>query len=284
MKITEILYNIKKSKKYNLEEYHRFEFILTFLQHFLDDYNIVLDEYSKSNVRFCDYYEESFDTNELLDYFKNNYYEKDLNKQYNYFILYCIFKKSNFLLEAFEVLSQDEFLELYPEDVEKMCDLINEFYKLNKVSEIADLGFNDHKYKLLFSGYSHDDVLSLDKKIIKSLVNKIKNILLECDIVPGAEGIDHVRDKYNIPILRIQLADDYRISFIRRKGITIILGVELKTGKDINYTRYDYIAKKIDDIYIQSDLLNEGKLPLDNLHFEVIKYIENKMGLENKYK
>jgi len=145
----------------------------------------------------------------------------------------------------------------------------------------SDLNFDNHKYKLLFSGFSLDDITFLDKKITKSLVNKINNSLLDFDIVPGAEGVDHVRDKFNIPLLRVQLANDFRVSFIRKNGVTIILGVELKSGKDINYTRYDSIAKKIDTIYSQCELLNKGELPSEDMHYKVLEEIENKLGINN---
>lgn len=47
-----------------------------------------------------------------------------------------------------------------------------------KTDSDSDLDFDNHKYKLLFSGFSLDDIISLDKRIIKALEeirNRLKN-------------------------------------------------------------------------------------------------------------
>ena len=59
----------------------------------------------------------------------------------------------------------------------------------------------------------------------------------------------------------------------------MILGIELKSGKDINYTRYDSIAKKIDSVYMQCDLLNKNALPEEDMHYKVLTEIKNKLGV-----
>lgn len=280
----EILSIIEKSKEINLESSSNLNIIFEFLQNFENNFSDILSQYDSSNVRFCDYYEESFRSNELTNYFIQNYPRKDKNEQCNYFILYSIFRKCRSLLEGLVLFEHQEFLEIFVDDIMDICSLIKKFHMMNQISENQGLGFDNHKYKLMFSGFSLDDVKFLDKRTTKSLVNKINNFLLEFDIVPGAEGVDHVRDKYNIPLLRIQLADDFRITFIRRKNVTIIVGIELKSGKDINYTKYDYIAKKINDIYLQADLLNKGQLDSEDIHYKVIQEIERKLGIKSKLK
>lgn len=146
-----------------------------------------------------------------------------------------------------------------------------------KTDSDSDLDFDNHKYKLLFSGFSLDDIISLDKRIIKALVNKINNLLLDLDMVPGAERVGHVSDKFNIPLFRVQLADDFRIAFMRKNGVTIILGIEFKTGKDMNYNRYDIIARKIDAIYWQCDLLIKNELPSEDNHYKALEEIRNRL-------
>ena len=213
MKKNTILNIIQKSRTININEYDSFKIILEFLYNLENNFSDILNKYELSNVRFCDYYDESFKFDELTNYFKENYIGRDLNDQYNCFILYSIMKKCNFFVEAITVFEKTEILENFSDDIENIIGLIKEFSLLNTVNERQedfDLNFDMHKYKLLFSGFSLDDIIFLDKKITKALVNKINNSLLELDIIPGAEGVDHVRDKFNVPLLRVQLANDFR--------------------------------------------------------------------------
>ncbi len=286
MKKDEILSIIQKSKFFNLEEYDNFRAILEFLQNFENNFRKLLNKYENSVVRFCDYYEENFTFNELTNYFKDNYKGEDKNEQYNFFIMFSIFRKCQFLIEALITFDQSDTLELFGDDIENICNLIQEFLNLNmlreKTDSDSDLDFDNHKYKLLFSGFSLDDIISLDKRIIKALVNKINNLLLDLDMVPGAERVGHVSDKFNIPLFRVQLADDFRIAFMRKNGVTIILGIEFKTGKDMNYNRYDIIARKIDAIYWQCDLLIKNELPSEDNHYKALEEIRNRLKNNRK--
>ena len=179
MKKDEILSVIQKSKFFNLEEYDNFRTILEFLQNFENNFRELLNKYENSVVRFCDYYEENFTFNELTNYFKDNYKGEDKNEQYNFFIMFAIFRKCQFLIEALITFDQSDTLELFGDDIENICNLIQEFLNLNmlreKTDSDSDLDFDNHKYKLLFSGFSLDDIISLDKRIIKALVNKINS-------------------------------------------------------------------------------------------------------------
>lgn len=284
MSTVDILSIIKESKEFDLKEYEGMKKIFEFLYGFKENYADILDKFENSTVRFCDYYEENFSSDELIKYFKDNYKNKDIDEQYNYFLVYSVFKKCRYLLESMVLFEPSSVLEDFCDEIDDTYSLINEFYTYNKLSEREELGFDNHKYKLLFSGFSLEDVKSLDKKTTKILVEKLNDFLLELDKLPGAEGIDHVREKYNIPLLRIRLGDDYRICFFRKKGVTIVLGVEFKTGKDLNYTRYDFVAKKIDSVYSEVDLLNAGELPSESEHNKVIDEIVGKLNVRHREK
>ena len=102
-----------------------------------------------------------------------------------------------------------------------------------------------------------------------------------------SECVDHVKDLYGIPISRVQFADDYRIVYIRKDDVTMILGVCLKSGKDKDYSRYDSVAKKISTIYLEADMLKNGLLPSNSQHYKVLKilldsYEKDKNGCKNK--
>ena len=126
---------------------------------------------------------EPLSKEEILNYFDKNYKGCDKNEQMNLFTVYSIFKKANELFEGIEVLGLDDALDLLTESIEDLCLLISTFEKNNIVEEKNNLGFDGHKYKLLFTGYSYEDVLFLDKAVMKSLVNRINNILLETDLI-----------------------------------------------------------------------------------------------------
>ena len=69
---------------------------------------------------------------------------------------------------------------------------------------------------------------------------------------------------------------------MRKNGVTIILGIEFKTGKDMNYNRYDIIARKIDAIYWQCDLLIKNELPSEDNHYKALEEIRNRLKNNRK--
>ena len=90
-----------------------------------------------------------------------------------------------------------------------------------------------------------------------------------------SERIDHVKDLYHFPISRIQFADDYRIAYLRKDNVTAILGVSLKTGKPIDYTRYDSVARNDVQIYNEIELFKNGQLPSDHPHFNTMNFLQD---------
>lgn len=90
-----------------------------------------------------------------------------------------------------------------------------------------------------------------------------------------SEGVDHVRDGYNFPILRVKYAKDYRITYLRKDNITAILGVSRKCGKDIEYERFDIIAMKKRNIFEEIQAFKNNQLPITAQHYQVVKVLQN---------
>ena len=133
----------------------------------------------------------------------------------------------------------------------------------------------NNKYKIYFTGLAYKDILKLGKNIKKTFINKISAHLSEADIVPLAEEVDHVKETYNLSLFRVQFANDYRIAYVRRNGVTAILGATLKTGKDVDYTRYDHIARNKESLYEEIDEFASGKVPRNSEHDLVVGHLED---------
>ena len=150
-------------------------------------------------------------------------------------------------------------------------------YRYHTVEEaeiLLDFMNDDNKYKILFSGLAYKDISMLEKNIKKALIKKLSDQLSKNDIITLSEAVDHVKDLTGFPLSRVQFADDYRIAYTRKDNVTVILGVALKTGKPIDYTRYDAIAKRGDLIYKEVELFNQNLLPKDSTHFKTIELLE----------
>ena len=248
-----------------------------------------IEKYENSVIRFCDYYDLKMHKEELIDYFEDNYKGEDLTEATNSFMIYCIFKNTSELLEIYQ-------LDLSKKDAESLegcltislidVDYLINVFQENKEKELAekvDMSFIDeNKYNIYFAGTSYKDIKGLPKFALKNFINKLKGELSTEDKIPSAEGVDHVRDLYDVPLLRVQFSNDYRAAFIRTKGTTLIVGVELKTGKDSNYTRYDSTAKRIDSIYRELEDYNNGKKSENTVQYKTVKFIENFLKKEKK--
>lgn len=243
----------------------------------------MLESFVEPNIRYCDYF--SYE----LDYKGNMEYAKMLGMESAGFSLYGLQKSLETVAELFltdEICeSKDEAYE-YLDGSTELTDVLsyatsvtNFIYQ--RQTEIADrkeveLPFltDDVTYKIFFEGHSLEDVKDLQKPVVLQAIKKINEPLARQVRIKLAEGIDHVREKYDIPIMRIQFANDYRIAYIRRNNVTIILGLGMKSGKDSDYTRYDSVAERIDDIYALADEFEQGELPQNHSHYEVIDILQ----------
>lgn len=93
-------------------------------------------------------------------------------------------------------------------------------------------------------------------------------------MVPSSESVNHVKDAYDLNISRIHFADDYRIVYVRKYDVTAILGVVLKSGKEADYTRYDIIARRKDNLFKEMQELSDGSLSPEHQHYKIIKFLE----------
>ena len=274
--------NIAELKYENEDIYNEIYNILSFIGNIQTDFLDNINELIKSNVRFCDYYDDSLIHGEdIKNYFMHNYIGIDKELQTNCFLLYALFKKIENIIYTIELFENniDDLYNTLNEDYyfDDINYLINEICKIKENKNLYDeLPFMhaDKKYKIMFSGYSYDDILKLEKQIIKALINKLSSQLSSSDIITLSESIDHVKDRFGMPICRIQLADDYRICYYRKDGVTVILGVTLKTGKPIDYTRYDYIASKQDILDKEIMQFNADVLEPEAIHYKTIAFLD----------
>ena len=218
---------------------------------------------------------------EIIKYFDTNYNGNDKEKQIELFALYVLFKNAIDIIYNYDLCDTiDELYELlnnnhYFEDILYIINFIQERKLLNDEQSEPDLAFLDanNKYKIMFTGFSDKDVRKLEKNVKKAFINKLSGQLSQSDIITLTESIEHVKETYDFPIFRIQFANDYRIAFVRKNNITAILGVTIKTGKDIDYTRYDVLAKKANEIYNEIELFSKNSLPSDSQHYQVVEYL-----------
>lgn len=282
---------IKKAKNINLDEVNYndekikqiFELIYNFIQSLDKECFELLEKLSTSTIRFCDYYDSTnMHGEEIINYFNNNYLGSNIDDILEVFLLYTVLKNVQDLVYGYDLCeSLDELYELldnnyYFSDILCAINFIQNKKELKNNETDSDLSFLENsKYKILFSGFSKKDIEILEKNIKKAFIKKLSGQLSSSDIITLAESIDHVKDAYGIPIFRVQFANDYRIAYLRKDDVTVILGVVIKTGKPIDYTRYDFIAKNIDNIYNEVDLFNQGLLPSDSQHYEVVEQLNS---------
>lgn len=277
---------IEEAKKTNIEEIkcenknilQVLKSIYIFLQNIEFEYYELIECLINSHIRFCDYYDsETIHGESITEYFDITYKEKDKDKMLQVFSLYVFFKNVGDLVLNFDLCdSIDELFQLLDNNYyfEDLNYLLNFIEKQNSLESENDLSFmKNNKYKILFSGFSNKDIEKLEKQVKKAFIKKLEGQLSNSDIITLAESIGHVKDRYDIPIFRVQFANDYRIAYLRKNDVTVILGVTLKTGKPIDYTRYDFLAKDIEKIYNEVELFKDGVLPQDSQHYKVIEQL-----------
>ncbi|MBQ8659408.1 MAG: hypothetical protein IJ475_01030 [Bacilli bacterium] len=244
----------------------------------------VLEGVFKSKIRFCDYYDSDLcNADEIIDYFDKSYDGKDKDELTEFFAMYVFLRNVVDLLVALEMF--DDYEEMYEfldngsyfDDLLYMLDYIKE--REMSFDDEVSLKFLDpnNKYKIFFSGLAHDDIVKLPKQFKKALIKKLSGQLSNSDYVTLAESVDHVKEAYGFPLFRVQFGNDYRIAYIRRDGVTAILGVTLKTGKDLDYTRYDSIARNKDDFYNEVHNFLNNNLCADSEHYLTISHLESFM-------
>lgn len=271
--------NLKLSDKL-IED--RLNLISVFIVNLFVAYKEEMDILTGTNVRFCDYYDSSMlHGNDIISYFNNNYSGKDKEIMSLVFAIYVVLKNAQEIVYNYEICDS-------PEELYSLLDCDNFFediFEMISYLEEKKLEYNDelvpafldpgNKYKILFSGFTYEDIKKLEKSVKKAFIRKISGQLSKDDHITLSEGIDHVIESYDFPILRVRLASDYRLAYVRKNNVTVILGVSIKSGKDKDYTRYDNIAKKKASIYQEIDLFNRGMLSEDSQHYKTVEYLLN---------
>ena len=246
-------------------------------------------------LRYGDYY------NERLRYLECLEYGKICGVEIEGFMLYCLNKMientsllffgdeiCSSLEEALGLIDFDRDLLDFEDCVNDLCVLVEKKIMEDEERKNAQLPFLDDglPFKIFFAGHSSDDINKLPKQVVLQLINKLRDPLASQLYIQLSEGIDHIREKYGIPISRIHVANDYRIAYIRLENITIILGVAMKTGKDMDYGRYESVARNIDVIYKNAKDYVDGILIEESEHFRIIEKLQSiyleKQGTKGK--
>ena len=263
--------------------------LLNTIEKFVSDNVDEINNYETSTIRYCDYFDLNFHEQEIIDSFEESYQGSNRDDHLMNFIIYCIFRNMEEILEIYELgLEYEECTDLekcLKNTIFDVTFLIDFYYekKSDKLRDKVDMSFiSDNKYGIFFAGLANKDIRGLQKQELKALIKKLKGELSTSDIVRDAERIEHVKESYDVHMLRIQFSDDYRLAFIRNNKMTIILGVDVKSGKDLNYTRYDSVARRIDEIYKEVEDYINGKLSSEATHFKVVKYLEDFLRKEKK--
>lgn len=252
------------------------------------DYDSIVGVLEETTVRFCDYYDDSFSSSEIVNYFEENYHGKDKNEMLKAFVLYVFLKKAEVIVYNYE----------NADTIDELCFLLgeNEFdIALELIGFIEERSLEDEqarinsffeqcgRYQTLFTGLSFKDIEKLDKDKKMALIRKLANDFAIKDIIPHSEAIEHVKSAYDFPVNRTYLGRDHRIAYVRRNDVTVILGVSPKTGNDDDYTRFDSVAKNKERVYSECDLLRNEALSGEHKHFKTMEMLK-KVYLSNQKK
>lgn len=258
----------------------RLNLICNFVTNLLMEYQEELKILDSTNVRFCDYYDMGmFHGEDIIKYFNDNYNGKDKEVLTDVFVIYVILKNAQEIVYNYDISESPyelyRFLDCgnYFEDILEMINYLQKKRMVKEFDNQPEFLNPSNKYKILFSGLALEDIKSLEKNVKKIFVKKISGQLSKSDCVTLSESIDHVKSAYDFPIMRVQFADDYRIAYIRKDGVTVILGVSIKSGKEKDYNRYDSVAKKKDLIYQEIQMFKNGQLPISSQHYRTLQYL-----------
>lgn len=297
IKLNDIYTMIDIIKKYkssgfsteNKDIKNRINIIFDFIISLPNDYIEEFEKLENTTIRFCDYYDQNMLHNEeIIKYFEQNYGGQDKEKMTDVFALYVILKNVDELVYGCELCDCiDELYNLldnnyYFEDILTMTTYLQEKKLAKEIENEIDFFSGDNEYQILFTGLMEDDVRKMEKSVKKAFIRKISGELSKSDSITLTEGVDHVRYAYDFPLFRIHFANDYRIAYIRKNRVTAILGATIKTGKDIDYTRYDKIAKEQTSVYREIEAFEKGILPLSHQHFKTVEMLSNFYNKEMK--
>lgn len=247
------------------------------------EYEDIITDFNSNKTRFCDYFIPDKSLEENIDYFIENYDKDDFEVKIKEFYLYCIINKTKDLVTWLEILPEEEIVndeenrKDIVEPVTTAIEMLDEIIKNEKEEPLAFL--TKDKYKILFSGFTYKDLEGLQPQVINAFLRKIKYSLSTMTLVDGVEIVDHVKEKFGVPLMRVHISKDYRIAFLRDGNVTCIAGLGLKTGKEEDYKKYDNLFKpgKKEEFYERIEAFKKGELSLDDDHFKVIGLIEDKM-------
>ena len=252
--------------------------------------------------RYIDYYDEKYAFDESIQYFYDNYNEIDKEERLLEYCFYYLIKKLEELLilsDMEEFSDVNELLDLlnmdnYYENLESCANNLKERFLNNKEEELeevkssADIEMSflnaNNPYPIYFMGNSLNDLKKLPRDKQVKLIRKLNEILSVMKVIPNQENIDHVKDLYDVPIARIHFSKDYRVTFVRYLGITAILGFGFKTGKDIDYTRYDSVVRDTKMFYKEIEDFSKGLIPDGSKHHKVIEILSNNLKKFNDKK
>ena len=256
----------------------RLNMICNFVLNVVTDYEEELKMLPTSSVRFCDYYDVAMCHDDgIIEYFDDNYVGHDKEKMIDVFALYVILKNAQEIVYNYSVCDNPvelyEFLDCgnYFEDLLNTINYLVNKRRIDKFYDGPEFLNPNNKYRILFTGLCLDDIRVMGKNVKKSFIKKLSGQLCKSDCITLSESIDRVKCLYDFPISRVQFANDYRIAYLRKENVTVILGVSIKSGKEKDYNRYDSVAKKKKEIYHEIELFNENCLSENSDHYKVLK-------------
>lgn len=254
------------------------------LLYFYNDFVARINNNTKQNIRFNDYYDMNSSVLKNIEYFKVFYNDDITLIHYIKYIvdrllkdLFCVLEYKEFgINELLEIIDDKNVFDEATVAINYALDLLNKEYD-NK-SEMEFLNENN-KYKIMFTKMANQDIKNLPKHILSSFVRKLNNPLSTENIIKLTECLGHTNDTYNTNYFRIQFADDYRIAYFRERNVTVILGVTIKSGHNSDYTRYDVCAKKNEHILKQiNDFINDV---YTNEHLDTIEFLKKFFNKKN---
>lgn len=232
--------------------------IISFAHKLKDTHRDLISKFETTNVMFQHYYDSESSPENLINMFNYSYLAKDSELQTDLFAIYIFVKKIKEFIEGIEIFSDDpedfnDYLKTSLPDMQYLIETLN-----SQVMDDPTTFLTEGKYKTMFDGLSEIDLSNLESSITKALKNKVINQLSTMDAVPGAEVIRHVKESYGLPVFRLHLAKDYRVAFVRNGNVTCILGLDVKSGKEIDYNRYDAVAANKDALYQRMEDFDKG--------------------------
>lgn len=281
-----VIDNIDSCRKSDLKS--KLTLIMENLSMIGEEYPDMVMAMINSNVRYSDYYDANSEAKKNINFFETYYLGADKESQIKNYLLYSFLKNVDGLVS---LASEEEFsdfnelvelcdfgsfytdLVVYSEELRKRLEL-DKMNAQARESEKMSFTNKDNLYKILFAGLAYEDIRGLPKHVRMQVIKKLDTPLATERVIPMAEGVDHVRDAYDFPLQIIQVADDYRIAYVRKQNVTAVLGVRLKSGKASDYTRYDSVARDANEIYKEIEQFSLGVIPPSEQHTKTVELLQ----------